>query len=195
MSRQSWKPEVFDRIYAGSADPWAFETSPYERDKYADTLAQLGERRFIHALELGCSIGVMTRQLAARCDRLLALDAATAAVTRARQRCDGLAHVTIERAVLPGDWPAGRFDLILISEVLYFLDPDDIAASARHCVEAARPDCIILLVNWTGATDTPTTGDQAATLFREAAAGFIPRAPVLRPSYRLDRLDRSAACP
>ena len=42
--------------------------SSHERDKYAATLAALGppERRFAHAFEAGCSIGVFTAQLAAR---------------------------------------------------------------------------------------------------------------------------------
>ena len=76
MSQQSWKPEVFDRLYASNPDPWGFETSEYEQAKYADTLAQLDGRHFRSGLELGCSIGVLSRLLGPRCDRLLGLDAA-----------------------------------------------------------------------------------------------------------------------
>ncbi|WP_428391807.1 SAM-dependent methyltransferase [Lichenicoccus sp.] len=197
MSRQSWKAEVFDRLYAACDDPWNFETSPYEQAKYADTLQQLDDRHFECVLECGCSIGVLSRLLAPRCDRLLGLDAAAAAIGQAEARCAGLDHVAFRRAMLPQDWainwPAGTFDLIVMSELLYFLCPDDIAALAHRCVEGAPETCMILLVNWTGPTDTPTTGDEAAVLFRDAAVGFTPDAPLHRPSYRLDRLHRAPA--
>ena len=212
MSRQSWRPEVFDRLYAERPDPWDFATSPYEQEKYADTLAQLGTGRFARALELGCSIGVFSELLAQRCDRLLGLDAAEAAIEAARTRLGGADHVAFRRATLPGDWPSGdrlggSFDLIVVSELLYFLAPDDIATLARRCVEAAGAQSTILLVNWTGVTDTPTTGNEAATLFRSAALsdtaavgctaawGFTADRPLLRPQYRIDRLRRPAPLP
>jgi len=64
----SLPPGYFDALYAASPDPWAFETSAYERAKYAATLDALPARRYRRALEVGCSIGVLTRQLADRCD-------------------------------------------------------------------------------------------------------------------------------
>ena len=197
---RSWKPEVFERLYAEHPDPWRFETSAYEQAKYADTLAQLDGRRFGAALELGCSIGVLSRMLAARCDRLVGLDLAEAALEQARLRCRGLDHVVLRRAVLPDDWtdPAqyGAFDLVLVSEMLYFLSIEDIDRLARRCVAASLADCTMLLVNWTGPTDTPTTGDEAAACFvasAMAAGGFRPDTPLRRQGYRLDRLHRPAA--
>ena len=56
----STPPEYFDRMYAESDDPWRFETSEYERRKYAATLAALPRARYENALEIGCSIGVLT---------------------------------------------------------------------------------------------------------------------------------------
>ncbi len=197
---RSWKPEVFERLYADHPDPWRFESSAYEQAKYADTLSQLEGRHFRSALELGCSIGVLSLMLAARCDRLVGLDLAEAALVQARQRCAGLDHVVLRRAVLPDDWtdPAqhGAFDLVLVSEMLYFLVPDDIDRLARRCLAASLPDCTMLLVNWTGPTDTPTIGEEAADRFVAAAVaegGFRPDAPLRRQGYRLDRLRRPAS--
>ena len=65
-------PAHFDRLYGADPDPWKFATSDYERDKYAATLAALPDRRFTRCYEVGCSIGVLTRQLAPRCDAILA---------------------------------------------------------------------------------------------------------------------------
>jgi len=194
MSGESWKADVFDRLYADNPDPWGFESSPYEQAKYADTLAQLDGRRFGEALELGCSIGVMSQALAACCDRLLSLDLAEAALARARQRCAGLDRVSFRRATLPQDWPDGCFDLVLVSEMLYFLAPADIVRLAERCIDAAEPDCTILLVNWTGPTDTPTTGDEAAELFCSCfPEAFTRDATLHRDRYRLDRLHRSGS--
>jgi trans-aconitate methyltransferase len=141
--------------------------------------------RFTDALEVGCSIGVLTAQLAQRCDRLLALDVAEAALTQARSTCP---DVRFERRRIPQDWPPGRFDLIVLSEVLYYLDLAGIQKTASLAVKALRPGGCILLVHYLGDTDYPVTGDEAASCFITTASltrGFASRAP----GYRVDRLD------
>jgi trans-aconitate methyltransferase len=182
---------VFDRIYAGADDPWDFEGSAYEKAKYAETLAALPRARFTRGLEIGCSIGVQTRLLASRCNALLALDLAPEAIRRARARCADLPHVELREAQVPRDWPDGAFDLIVISEVLYFLDRADIAALAARVCGGLAPHGAVVLVNWTGQTDTPTTGHESAELFIAATAPTL-RATVHRQNegYRLDRLER-----
>lgn len=183
----SWDQAVFDRIYAGADDPWDFQGSAYEQAKYAATLAALGVRRFANALEVGCSIGVQTRLLAARCDRLLGLDVAPEAVRRARLRCADLPQVEIRQARVPRDWPEGGFDLIVFSEVLYFLDRNDIRLVACRVLGSLRPGGVVLLVNWTGQTDTPTTGDEAAACFLIHTADRLRTAMRQRDAtYRLD---------
>ena len=195
MSDASWSGEVFERLYAGNPDPWGFESSDYERAKYAETLAALEGRRFRSALELGCSIGVMSVALAGQCDRLLGVDIAEGALVLARTRCAGLAHVQFQRGQLPEGFPElepGSCDLVLVSELLYFLSPEDIGRLARHVLQVVSDDGAILVVNWTGETDTPCTGDQAAGLFVAAceAAGFMIKVALRRDGYRLERLGR-----
>ena len=183
----SWPPEVFDRLYARDPDPWGFHTSQYERDKYAATLAALPPGRFAAGFEVGCSIGVLTRQLAARCDTLLAVDVAEAALAAARDNCAGLRHVGFRRLRIPREWPLGRFDLIVLSEVLYFLGPEDLAATARCAVASLAPGGVALLVNWTGPTNSPCTGDEAAERFI-AGAALTPALQRREARYRLDLL-------
>jgi trans-aconitate methyltransferase len=198
----SWPAEVFDRLYAADPDPWRYETSPYERDKYAATLGALPDALIGAALELACSIGVMTRQLAERCDSLLALDGAEAALATARRRCADLPQVSFRHARLPAGLPpspGGGWDLVVASELLYFLSPADILLLASSLCGASAPTGSILLVNWTGDTDTPCTGEQAASLFVECCldAGFrhalLQRHAEPDGRYRLDRLDRVPA--
>ncbi|UFN46901.1 class I SAM-dependent methyltransferase [Roseomonas sp. OT10] len=199
MSRpqQSLPASFFEAFYAAApdGDPWSFATSDYERGKYAATLAALPRPRYGSGFEAGCSIGVLTRQLAARCDRLLAVDAAEAPLAQARQRNAELPQVEIRQAVLPGDWPQGEaFDLILLSELLYFFSREDVAALAGLCLGSLRPGGDVVLVHWLPEAEPPypLTGDEAVTAFL-AACG-----PALRPLlsrrealYRLDVLRRA----
>ena len=184
---KSWDEAVFNRIHARAADPWDVDTSAYEREKYDRTLAAIPVPHPPSILEIGCSIGAQTARLAARADTLLALDISAEAVARARARCAGLPNVTVRHARIPRDWPAGQFDLIVLSEMLYFLDRDDVASTARLAVGSLAQGGAILLVNWTGHTDSPTTGDEAAALF-VATADVLRHTGSTQTNYRIDVL-------
>jgi predicted TPR repeat methyltransferase len=183
------QPGYFDRLYQGDPDPWRFATSGYEREKYAATLAALPRERFARGFEVGCSIGVLTRQLAARCDALVAVDVAEAPLAQARERCAGLEHVRIERMAVPGEWPGGRFDLVLFSEVLYYLGFDGITEAARRTLGCLDPGGALLLVNWRGPTDGVCSGEEAADRFIAACGDAVRHARLERAErYRLDVL-------
>jgi cyclopropane fatty-acyl-phospholipid synthase-like methyltransferase len=183
----SLSPDYFDALYAGDPDPWRFATSDYERRKYDATLAAMPRPHVAAAFEVGCSIGVLTQRLAGRCDALLAVDVADAALEQARARCAGLAHVTIERMRIPDQWPDGRFDLILLSEVLYYLAPEAIAATAARARASLAPGGAVLLVHYILPTDYPCSGDEAATLFIVASGLRVTRQR-REAAYRLDLL-------
>ncbi len=193
--RKSWPAEIFDQLYARDADPWRFTTSDYEREKYQATIAALGGRRFRSGLEVGCSIGVLTRSLAAHCDRVLGIDFAAAALARARKTCAGLPHVSFRQAGIPRDFPRGEFDLIVLSEVLYFLDAQDIRITAHLAAASLAQDGVVMLVNYLGPTNSPCDGDEAAEVFIAACApALIPASQGRRSAYRLDVL-RPRTCP
>ncbi|GJD61991.1 class I SAM-dependent DNA methyltransferase [Methylobacterium frigidaeris] len=192
----SLPPGYFDERYAADPDPWNFAASPYERDKYAATLAALPRPQYEAGLEIGCSIGVLTAALAPRCDTLAALDVAEAALAQARTRCRDLPGVRLMRAQVPGEWPEGRFDLILLSEVVYYLDAGDVARLAGRVRESLLPGGDVVLVHWTGETHYPLTGDEAADLFiRETRARLAVDRPIRTASYRLDVLRSREAVP
>lgn len=191
MSRHSASlpASYFDDCYAGDPDPWRFATSPYEQEKYAATLDALPRARYASALEVGCSIGVLTEALAERCDTLFGIDLAERALDQARVRCERLLHVCFERAQVPDQWPDGSFDLILLSEVVYFLDLVDVerlVARVRGCLRTGGE---VVLVHWTGETHYPLSGDEAADRFIAAAATFLrPLRGTRTDAYRLDIL-------
>ncbi|ASD20917.1 hypothetical protein B7495_01345 [Cryobacterium sp. LW097] len=138
----------FDEFYAGSADPWGFETRWYEARKRAVTLAALPLPRYGAALELGCSIGVLSRDLAERCDTLLATDINEQALTMARERLAGLPGVTVERRALPTEWPAGTFDLVVLSEIGYYCSPADLAVLLERCRRSLTPNGALVACHW-----------------------------------------------
>jgi 2-polyprenyl-3-methyl-5-hydroxy-6-metoxy-1,4-benzoquinol methylase len=188
--RRSWGAAVFEAVYAGNADPWGYEKSAYEAQKYRATLRIVGRRRFAAGFEAGCSIGVLTGALGRRCKRLLAVDCASAALAQARRNTREQPHISFGRAMLPKDWPRGQtFDLIVFSEILYYLSPADARLVARRCAASLRPGGQVVLVNWTGPTDSPQTGARAAAGF--ALAAGLARAKSRRGGrYRIDSLTR-----
>jgi len=168
----------FENIYADDADPWAFETSGYERRKYALTVAALPEPRYRSAFEPGCSVGVLSEQLAARCDRLLATDIVPSVVERARHRLEGYPNATVELAPIPEEWPEGPFDLVVLSEIAYYFDRPTLEVITGRVLATTAPDATVVAVHWRGPTDYPLSGDEAHAAL---GAGFG-----LRPTVHLE---------
>ena len=152
--------EYFDAVYQAASDPWGFQDRWYEQRKYAISLALLPERRYRSAFEPGCSIGVLTAMLAGRCDRLLSCDGAQAAVRAAAARTADLPQVLVERREIPRQWPAGRFDLVVFSEILYYFGDADLDQVIGHAVRALAPGGTLLAVHWRHpVADYPRSGD------------------------------------
>lgn len=176
----------FEALFSRDPDPWQFEVSGYERDKRDATIAALGGMRFAAGLEIGCATGVLTERLSARCDALLAIDISDRALGLARERLRAETTISFVRGEVPNDWPDGAFDLIVLSEVLYFLSAAEIAATSQRAMASLKDGGICLLVNWTGDNDLPVGGDEAVRLFAEAAAWQRDLAG-RESTYRIDR--------
>ncbi len=176
----------FDGVFTGDDDPWSLASSPYEAAKFDATLAAIDDRRYRSALEIGCAHGVLTARLAPMCDTLTSIDISLRAVELARSRCAALAHVTITHCGFPAETPDGAFDLVVLSEVVYYWDDADIDRAAAAIRASATPDCRIMLVHWTGDTDYPQTGDAAVTKLRDRLGGVVVERAERKDVYRLD---------
>lgn len=187
-------PTYFDEVYRANEDPWNFETSTYEHAKYAATVAALPNPQYEQAFEIGCSLGVLTEQLAPRCGHLLAVDVAESALEKARQRCAYLPQAEFQRMRVPEEFPAQQFELIMVSEVGYYWSPEDLQTAREKILAALRPGGHVVLVHWTPPVhDYPLTGDDVHEFFLNQAG---PNGPLRHLSgqraatYRLDVLER-----
>ena len=163
--------QIFDRLYRSDPDPWNYLSSWYERRKRAVTLAALPAERYGNALEVGCSIGVLTAELADRCDRLTAVDASGVALDQARRRLADFNNVELVQAQLPGGWPSAADDLnlVAISEIGYFLTGPELRELLRKVQETMSPGGHLLLCHWLHPIDGwELDGEQVHAIAKEA---------------------------
>jgi SAM-dependent methyltransferase len=139
----------FDGLYAGADDPYGTRGRWYEQRKRALLLASLPRPRFRSCYEPGCGSGELTAALAGRCDSVLAADFSDHALRAARQRTAALPQVRLVQHRLPQDWPVGeRFDLVVLSEVGYFLSAEQVQAVARGCAASLDEDGVLVACDW-----------------------------------------------
>jgi SAM-dependent methyltransferase len=138
----------FQQLYATSTDPWDFAHRWYDARKHALTVEALPRRRYRSAFEPGCSTGMLTARLAGRCDRVLASDAVPAAVATAGARLAGQSHVTVEAAQMPSQWPAGPFDLVVMSELGYYFTAAELDGLLTRAVASLEPGGDLVAVHW-----------------------------------------------
>jgi SAM-dependent methyltransferase len=182
----------FERMYAQDADPWGLASSEYEAGKYSATLAELGTRRYPRALEVGCAIGVFTAQLAARCTELVALDFSVAAVAMTRRRVRDLDHVEVVVGSFPEQVPAGAWDLVVCSEVLYYLDEPALEDAIGWLRDQLAAGTTVVTAHWRGPAQTePLRGDDVHDRLR-AELGAWHAHDARRQRYRLDRFEGTA---
>lgn len=180
----------FEDQYRDNPDPWGYRASPYEQAKYAATLAACGPGPFDNALELGGSIGVFSARLAPRCRALTTLDYSPTAVRRARA---ALAQHRQARALLgavPQDLPGGDFDLVVASEILYYLDAPALAETLQALEGRTVPGARMVCVHWRPpGPERPLTSAHVHDEVRRQP--WLRRlTSECRPEYLLDVLER-----
>jgi SAM-dependent methyltransferase len=166
----SYSESYFDTLYSGNSDPWQYQTRWYEQRKRDMCLAVLPQARYANAIELGCGNGVFSELLARRCQALLSIDGNNKAVQLAKQRLTDLAQVKVIQGIIPDvlstleqaqlqAYPLSEvsngssanmppFDLIVISEILYYLSPEDIDKVIAWVGENLAKGGTLLCCHW-----------------------------------------------
>lgn len=182
----------FEARYRAAADPWQAGTSAYEQHKRERTLAACGDGPFASACDLGSGTGHLSQELAARSEALLALDGAPSAVAATAARLADHPGAEARKADLPGELPVGPFDLVVASEVLYYLSAAELTDVLGWLESALAPEGRLVAVHWTG--EAPDLGQDAHAV--HAALLAHPALQALAPThddpagYRLDVLER-----
>ena len=140
----------FEDAYRLDPDPWGFETSPYEIQKYETTLAHLQGRRFRRCFEPGCSNGALTTRLATIADCVVSYDASPTAIETAKASLSSKPNVELAVATLPEQWPSGTFDLIVLSELGYYWDERGLRSILENVGASLSDDGVLIAVHWLG---------------------------------------------
>lgn len=142
-------PALFAERYRADADPWDLDGSWYERRKRDVVLSSLPRETYRLAAEPGCGPGALTRELAGRCDRLVATDVVEEAVAAAAAAVVDAPGVQVRRCDVddPRALPDGA-DLVVLSELLYYLPTGRVGAVLDRAAAALRPGGDLVVVHW-----------------------------------------------
>jgi peptidoglycan/xylan/chitin deacetylase (PgdA/CDA1 family)/SAM-dependent methyltransferase len=180
----------WDRFFA-VPDPFGYD-SEYESVKYAQTLEFLAEGVITDALEIGCAEGHFTARLAPRVGRLTAVDVSRRALARAEARCASFTNVAFQNLDLNTDDIPGPFDLIVCSEVLYYIR--DLPGAVSRILSQIRPGGFFLTCHARLLVDDPegigfdwncAFGVETIANAIAAQAGVTLRRELRTPLYRI----------
>jgi len=167
-SKPAVKDSYFEELYANDDDPWNFETSTYEQEKYQKTIAAFSGRTFNKALEIGCSNGVFTKLFAPKCNELLAIDISAEALNSAKKRCAEFSHCEFKQWDIAQGVPEKDYDAIVLSEVGYYFELETLKSVFNDIIDALIPGGVLVMVHWTAYVQTyPLTGLQVHENFRK----------------------------
>lgn len=159
----------FDASYARRGDPWYLATRWYERRKRAATLAAIPDDELGSVLEIGCSIGTLTVELARRCDRLVATDVSSAALAQAKERLGHLSNVDLVQHDMAEGVPGGPYDLIVLSEVGYYLTAPHLRRLASELTGALTETGTLVACHWRHpVAEYPLGGDAVHHVLRRS---------------------------
>lgn len=168
----AYSETYFDALYSDNSDPWQYQTRWYEKRKREMSLAVLPQAEYDNAIELGCGNGVFSELLARRCQALLSIDGNAQAVKLAKQRLGKSSHSKVIQGVIPhvllslddallqayplSDGALANkppFDLVVISEILYYLSPTDIDTVITWIKQNLAVGGTLLCCHWRYAID------------------------------------------
>ncbi|ACF14311.1 Methyltransferase type 12 [Chloroherpeton thalassium ATCC 35110] len=119
-------PAVFNWFYKFSSDPFDLEKSDYEAHKFALVAKCVQEIHVKNALDIGCGTGVLTEKISHFCTHILGIDFSTEAIETAKNRCAGQSNIRFLAADIRAFQPPETYDLVLCSEVLYYVGEPDL---------------------------------------------------------------------
>lgn len=137
----------FDATFAAHPDPWRTHTARDEASKRQAILRALGRGRTGRVLELGCGNGSNSVRLARRALYLSACDGTVTATRLTRAALAEAPGARVCTCVLPNQFPRGRFEAIVIAELLYYMLRWQMQQLARRVARALVPGGRVVLAH------------------------------------------------
>lgn len=181
----------YERWFAEEPDPWNFETSEYELAKRRATLVACGEPRRSAILELGAANGVLAHDLTRLGERVVAVEGVASAAALARTRLADITGAQVVEGLIPDAVPQGPYDLVVASEILYYLSPEAYRVTLGAIADWLAPGGRLVAVHWRPAgPERPRTADDVhADLIGLPALAHLGGNGA-RDDYRLDVFER-----
>lgn len=195
MATDTTSEAFFEAKYREAADPWGFESDPYEVARYDAIFSAVKGRRYRRVFEPGCSVGVLTERLAGIAERVEAMDISPTAVSATVARCAGLRNVHTTCGALPALIPQGSFDLIVFSEIGYYFDEASLYGLALELTDRLTRDGVLLAAHWLGtSSDHLLSGDRVHEILKQVPYLALEHAErhesESRGGFRLERFVR-----
>lgn len=197
-SRHTARKQYWEGFFE-QEDPWNYG-SLYEQEKYTRQLELLPDGPVNHALELACAEGHFTLQLAPKVGCLRAADISSKALDRARVRCSGHQNIEFSQLDLSVDPLPLDIDLVVCSEVLYYLnDKAELESVATRLVQALRPGGYLVAAHTfvlkdnmsrTGLDWESPYGAETITRIIRSVPGLALETSIETELYRIDRFRR-----
>ena len=185
--RNTTSQEFFEEKYRRHGDPWEFASAPYEQERYHAICRSLCHRYYNVAFEPGCSIGVLTASLAPLCGQLYASDISPTAVRQASERLSAMPNVILSCGALPEAIPPTNFDLVVLSEIGYYFEPDALHELGRSLIGRIHPQGTLLAAHWLGQSEDHRLGGDAVHEILGSLDGLVLDHSERHTGYRLDR--------
>ena len=140
----------FDSLFALDGDPWSYRSNWLERRRLDLLVAMLPHELYGSIFEPACANGSLTRRLASRGGRVVGWDGSPNAIAQARRFVDMHTHVELAEKSVPDDWPEVPFDLVVLSDFLYYLPTERIIDVALLSARTVRACGSIVGCHWRG---------------------------------------------
>lgn len=150
MRRNAITLDGFERKFASDPDPWRTWTSSYEQVKRRHLGQVIGPGRYGRVLEVGAGNGSNTHMLASRALRLTVTEGTLTGVRLIREMFDETRRIKVCRLDISDRLPEHRYDLIVISEILYYLKDKPFRNLVREVKRTLQPGGVLVLAHHTG---------------------------------------------
>lgn len=188
------RPGFFDHFF-DDGDPFGFDRNPEEQLKFDKTLEVCGDQTRGRVLELGCAVGSFTEILAPLASDVLAVDVSESAVEQVRRRLDAHPHVRASALAIPDEFPDETFDLVVASDVLYYLPVADLQRCVDRIEACLAAGGAFVAVHYVPRMGSVLNGDEAhdVVVAHTGLAHVLAERAAFGPgrTYRIDRFEKS----